>query len=220
MKSLHDTVLVRDILQRVRRKGRRTPENPQLLDRACRFLSNNVGSETSLNGMATVLRTDFKDVANETVRAYTNALQEAYLFYHVDRYDLKGKELLKTNGKNYIVDLGLRSYLEGYRNTDSGRALENIVYLQLLFDGWDVAIGKLRAGEIDFVASKDARTVFIQVTDDMRSKETQERELKPLKAVKSAFPKVVIVRTGDYPTDYVGIRVIKLVDFLLHNKEL
>lgn len=220
MKSLYDTVLVRDILQRARRKGRRNPENPQLLDRTCRFLSNNIGNETSLNSMTIALQTDFKDVANETVRTYAHALQEAYLFYHVDRYDLKGKELLKTNGKNYIVDLGIRSYLEGYRNTDSGRALENIVYLQLLFDGWEVTVGKLRAGEIDFVATKDEQTVYIQVTDDMRDEETQERELKPLRAVKSAFPKVVIVRTGDYPADYDGIRVIKLVDFLLHSKEL
>ena len=220
MKSLYDTVLVRDILQRTRRKGRRNLADSRLLECTCRFLADNIGNETSLNGMATALRTDFEGIANETVGAYTNALQEAYLFHHVNRYDLKGKELLKTNGKNYIVDLGIRSYLEGYRNADSGRALENIVYLQLLFDGWDVAIGKLRAGEIDFVANKDERTVFIQVAEDMRSEETQERELKPLKAVKSAFPKVVIVRTGDYPTDYDGIRVIRLVDFLLHNKEL
>lgn len=127
---------------------------------------------------------------------------------------------LRLKNTYYIVDFGIRSYLEGYRNTDSGRALENIVYLQLLFDGWEITVGKLRAGEIDFVATKDEQTVYIQVTDDMRDEATRERELKSLRAVKSAFPKVVIVRSGDYPTDYDGIRVIKLVDFLLHNKEL
>ena len=127
---------------------------------------------------------------------------------------------LRLKNTYYIVDLGIRSYLEGYRNTDSGRALENIVYLQLLFDGWEITVGKLRAGEIDFVATKDEQTVYIQVTDDMRDEATRERELKSLRTVKSAFPKVVIVRSGDYPTDYDGIRVIKLVDFLLHNKEL
>lgn len=127
---------------------------------------------------------------------------------------------LRLKNTYYIVDLGIRSYLEGYRNTDSGRALENIVYLQLLFDGWEITVGKLRAGEIDFVATKDEQTVYIQVTDDMRDEATRERELKSLRAVKGAFPKVVIVRSGDYPTDYDGIRVIKLVDFLLHNKEL
>ena len=220
MKSLCDTVLVRDILQRSRRKGRRQLTNPQLLEHVCRFLSNNIGNEMSPSKAASMLKEGFGDVASATVEAYANSLREAYLFDHASRYDLKGKELLKTNGKNYIADLGIRSYLEGYRNTDSGRTLENMVYLQLLFDGWNVTVGKLRAGEIDFVARKDERTVLIQVTDDMRNEETRERELKPLMAAKSAFPKTVIVRTGNYPTDYDGIRIIKLVDFLLHNKEL
>ena len=220
MKSLYDTVLVRDIMQRERRKGRRQLTNPQLLERICRYLSNNIGNETSSHAIGNALRGEFKTTADETIGAYVQTLQEAYFFYHVRRFDIKGKELLKTNGKNYIVDLGLRSFLEGYRNTDVGRTLENMVYLQLLYDGWEVSVGALRVGEIDFVARRDERCVLIQVTDDMRDPATLERELRPLRNARTDYPKAVIVRTGDYPTDYDGIRVVKLRDFLLHVREL
>lgn len=220
LKSLYDTVLVRDILQRERRKDRRRLTDPLLLQRICRYLSDNIGNETSPHAIASTLREEFRAVADETVGAYVHALREAYFFYHARRFDIKGKELLKTNGKNYIVDLGLRSFLADYRNTDTGRTLENMVYLQLLYDGWEVSVGALRVGEIDFVARKDERCVLIQVTDDMREAATLERELRPLRSAKVAYPKVVIVRTGDYPTDYDGIRVIKLRDFLLHVQEL
>lgn len=151
-KSLYDTVVVRGILERDRRRGRRSLTSPDLLERTCHFLADNVGNENSVNSIAGALRADGSKAANSTVDAYMGALDEAYLFYPVRRYDIKGEELLRTDGKRYIVDTGIRSYLQGYRDSDQGRVFENMVYLQLVYDGFDVSVGKLRSGEVDFVA--------------------------------------------------------------------
>jgi len=217
-KSLYDTVVVRDILERDRRRDRRRITNPDLLERICGFLSNNIGNENSINSIANVLRHQDAKAANDTVDAYIGALCEAYLFYPVKRYDIKGKELLKTNGKHYMVDTGLRNYLQGYRNSDQGRVLENIVYLQLLYDGYNVAIGKLRSSEIDFVATRDDEKIYIQVTESMSDASQEERELIPLKKVADAYPKMVVVSEGSYPTIIDGISIVKTADFLLHRR--
>ena len=214
-KSLYDTVITRDILMRDRRHDRRRLNNPELLEKVCRFLANNIGNECSFNSMAAVLRAEGSSASNATVEAYVDALKEAYLFYRARRYDVRGKELLKTGGKHYIVDTGMRSYLEGYRNTDVGRVLENAVYLELRYRGYEVSVGKLRAGEIDFVATRPSERWYIQVCDDMRSHETQERELAPLRALRDSHPKTVIVRDGTYPTDIDGVRIVPAVDFFL-----
>lgn len=123
---------------------------------------------------------------------------EAYLFYKADRYDLHGKDILRTNPKEYIADLGIRSYLGGYKSTDMGRLFENAVYLQLLYKGWGVHVGKLYSKEVDFVAVKDGRTVYLQVTDQMLSEGTWKRELGPLRSIHVSYEKCVIVRQGRY----------------------
>ncbi|MCD8317022.1 MAG: ATPase, partial [Eggerthellaceae bacterium] len=115
----------------------------------------------------------------------------------------------------YIVDCGIRNYLEGYRMTDYGRLFENVVYLQLLYDGYDVFTGTLYGAEIDFVATRPAEKLYIQVTQDMTDPRTQKRELDPLRAIRDSNPKMVIVFNGNYPTDIDGIRIIKGIDFLL-----
>ncbi|MCR8908838.1 ATP-binding protein [Thermophilibacter sp. ET337] len=216
LKSLHDTVIVRDILERDRRRGARRLTNPDLLRRLCSFLADNVGNENSTNSIAGTIRAEGARVANETVDAYVSALCDAYLFYPVRRYDIKGRELLKTGGKHYVVDPGLRSYLQGYRDADQGRVFENIVYLQLLYDGWDVSVGKLRSGEVDFVATRGPERVYVQVTEDMTDPGTMARELAPLRAVRDAYPKMVVAMRGSYPTDVDGIRILSAADFLLH----
>lgn len=218
MKSLYDTVVVRDVLERDRRRGRRRMSNPDLLERLCRFLSDNVGNENSINSIAGTLRSEGSRVANDTVDAYVGALCEAYLFYRARRFDVKGRELLRTGGKHYAVDTGLRSYLGGYRDSDQGRVFENMVYLQLLYDGYDVAVGKLRAGEIDFVATRAETTCYVQVTDDMSDPTTMERELRPLFAVRDARPKSVVVMSGSYPVEVDGVRIISAADFFLHRR--
>ncbi|WP_283171507.1 ATP-binding protein [Curtanaerobium respiraculi] len=206
---------MRDILERDRRRDRRRITNPDLLKRICEFLADNVGSSNSVNSIAGAINSEGMKVANSTVDAYIGALVEAYLFYPVRRYDIKGKELLKTLGKHYVADTGIRSYLEGYRGADPGRVLENIVFLQLRYGGFEVSVGKLRGGEVDFVARKDDSTTYIQVSEDITDPGTLERELAPLRIIHDAFPKMVVVGKGDYPTNIDGIRIVNAIDFLL-----
>lgn len=219
-KSLYETVIVRDILERDRRRGRRSLTSPDLLERTCRFLADNIGNENSVNSIAGALRADGIKAANGTIDAYMGALDEAYLFYPAKRYDIKGKDLLRTGGKRYIVDTGIRNYLQGYRDSDQGRVFENIVYLQLLYDGFDVSIGKLRGGEVDFVASGPGGKAYIQVTEDMTDPATMARELAPLRSIRDAYPKAVVAARGSYPTEIDGIKILNAVDFLLHRRAI
>ena len=215
LKSLYDTVVIRDILERDRRKGARLPRNGRLLERICRFLADNIGNENSPHSIANALRSNSEKASSDTVGAYISSLCDAYLFYPAKRYDIKGKELLKTNGKHYIVDTGLRSFLDGYRNSDPGRTLENIVYLQLLYAGYEVAVGKLRQGEVDFVATRDSERFYIQVCEDMRDEATLDRELRPLRAIGDAYPKLVVTGLGSYPRNIDGIAIRSITEFLL-----
>lgn len=214
-KSLFDTVIVRDIIEREKRRGRRQITDPDLLVRISDFLADNVGNECSVNSIANAIRSQRAKTADATVAAYIEALEQAYLFRHVRRFDIRGKEILKTNGKRYICDVGLRNHRQGYRGTDPGRVLENIVYQQLVYDGYSVWVGHLRAGEIDFVAEREGERIYIQVTEDMSSEETLKRELSPLRAIRDAHPKMVVVASGSYPTNIDGIRIVNVVDFLL-----
>ena len=219
-RSLYETVVIRDILERDRRRGRRQLTSPDLLERTCCFLADNIGNENSVNSIAGALRADGVEAANSTVDSYMGALDEAYLFYPVRRYDIKGKDLLKTGGKRYIVDTGIRNYLQGYRDSDQGRVFENMVYLQLRYEGFEVSVGKLRSGEVDFVASGSDGRAYIQVTEDMTDSATMERELKPLRAIRDAYPKFVIAARGSYPREVDGIRILGVADFFLHGRPL
>lgn len=219
-RSLYETVVIRDILERDRRRGRRQLTSPDLLERTCRFLADNIGNENSVNSIAGALRADGIKAANGTVDAYMGALDEAYLFYPVRRYDIRGKDLLKTGGKRYIVDTGIRNYLQDYRDFDQGRVFENMVYLQLRHEGFEVSVGKLRSGEVDFVASGSDGRAYIQVTEDMTDSATMERELRPLRAIRDAYPKFVIAARGSYPREIDGIRILDVMDFFLQRRPL
>ena len=153
--------------------------------------------------------------ANKTASSYIDALCEAYLFYRAPRFDLHGKEILKTNPKHYIVDLGFRSCLAGYRIGDWGRLFENAVYLQLLTQGWAVHVGKLYSKEVDFVAMRDGERRYIQVADNLATESTRERELAPLRAIQDAYPKMIVAREGMYEDDVDGIRILRARDFFL-----
>ena len=215
MKTLYDSVIVRDILGRDRRRGERRLTSPELLERTCAFLADNAGNSNSVKSIADAIRTGGLSTANDTVDAYVTALCNAYLFYPTRRFDIKGKELLKTNGKHYIVDTGLRNYLAGYRDADQGRMLENIVFHQLRYEGFDVHVGYLRAGEVDFVATRGSQRLYVQVTENMEDKGTYERELAPLRSIRDAYPKLVVTGSGSYPADEDGIRIIDICDFLV-----
>ena len=221
--GIYSTVVVRDILEREKRRGRRQITDPVLLRKIILFLADNIGNNTSLNSISNTLvsekmltdRAKQGKPAIQTLAAYVDALLEAYMFYEIKRYDVKGKAELKTLGKYYIVDMGLRNYLLGYRDMDTGHIIENIVYFELLRRGFDVAIGKVGEKEIDFIAKKDDVKIYYQVTDDMSSESTRERELAPLRAVRDNYEKVVIAMSTNSTAEVEGIKIVRLIDFLL-----
>ena len=143
------------------------------------------------------------------------ALLESYVFYEIKRFDVKGKEYLRTLGKYYIVDIGLRNYLIGYRDIDTGHIIENIVYFELLRRGYDVSLGKVGDKEVDFIAANASEKRYIQVTESMNSTDTRERELAPLRKIRDNYEKLVIAGNCDIPITQDGIKIIKLTDFLL-----
>lgn len=220
--GIYSTVVVRDILERERRRGQRQITDPVLLRKIILFLADNIGNNTSLTSISNTLvsekmledRAKQGKPATQTIAAYVNALKEAYLFYEIKRFDIKGKEELKTLGKYYIVDIGLRNYLLGYRDVDTGHLIENVVYFELLRRGYDVAVGKIGTREIDFIATNDHEKIYYQVTDDMTSESTRERELAPLKMVRDNYRKVILAMNTNSTASVEGIEIIRLIDFL------
>ena len=223
--GIYSTVVVRDILERERRRGQRQITDAELLRKVIRFLADNVGNTTSLNTISNTLvsekllenRARKGKPATQTIAAYVGALKESYLFYDIKRYDIKGKEELKTLGKYYIVDTGLRNYLLGYRDLDTGHVIENIVYFELLRRGYDVAVGKVGSKEVDFIATKDEEKIYYQVTDEMIAESTRARELAPLMEIRDNYEKTVIARSVDSTASVEGIKICRLTDFLLES---
>lgn len=223
--GIYSTVVVRDILERERRRGQRQITDAELLRKVVLFLADNVGNSTSLNSISNTLvsekllenRARQGKPATQTIAAYVGALKEAYLFYDIKRYDIKGKEELRTLGKYYIVDTGLRNYLLGYRDLDTGHVIENIVYFELLRRGYDVAVGKVGSKEVDFIATKDEEKIYYQVTDEMISDSTRTRELAPLMEIGDNYEKVVIARSVNSTATVEGIKIRRLTDFLLNS---
>lgn len=220
--GLYSAVIVRDILERGRRKEQRNITDALLLRKITMFLADNIGNNTSAASISNTLSNEGlmdkgkkSKTATHTIQAYIEALVESYIFYDIKRFDIKGKEYLKTLGKYYIVDIGLRNYLLGYRDGDTGHILENVVYFELLKRGYNVAIGKIDNKEIDFIATKTNEKKYIQVTESIVSPETKERELAPLRMVKDNYEKIVITFEGDITGDIDGIKIVKAIDFLL-----
>ena len=142
-------------------------------------------------------------------------LHNAFVFFSVGRYDVKGKQLLKTLGKNYIIDMGFRNMLLGYRDADRGHIIENIVFLELLRRDYRVYIGKVGETEVDFVAEKPNDKIYIQVTESMQSPETRERELRPLRLIPDNYEKIVLSMDRSFIKSYDGIKSENLIDWLL-----
>lgn len=221
--GIYSTVIVRDILEREKRRGQRQITDAVLLRKIILFLADNIGSTISVSSIGNTLvheglLEDGKRAgvpSTHTVQAYVSALMESYFFYDIKRFDIKGKEYLRTMGKYYIVDIGLRNYLLGFRNRDRGHAIENVVYFELLRRGYDVAIGKVGNAEIDFIATKADDKLYIQVTESMDSETVRERELAPLTKIRDNYEKVILSLNPGMDASYDGIKSLNLIDWLL-----
>ena len=221
--GVYSAAVINDILEREKRKGQRNITDPLLLRKIILFLADNIGNNTSATSIGNTLVNEglLKNgnrntrPAVQTIQAYIEALTEAYVFYEIKRFDIKGKEYLRTLGKYYIVDIGLRNYLLGYRDNDSEHILENIIYFELLRRGYDVAVGKIGDQEVDFIATKVDEKKYIQVAESMNALETRERELAPLRKIRDNYEKIVIALECDLTMTQDGIKIIKALDFLL-----
>lgn len=187
------------------------------------FLADNIGSNISVSSIGNILVNEglLEDGRRKgipsahTVQTYVNSLMEAYFFYDIKRFDIKGKEFLRTLGKYYIVDMGLRNYLLGFRNRDSGHALENIVYFELIRRGYDVSIGKVDNLEVDFIATKADDKIYIQVTETMEGEDVRKRELAPLQKINDNYEKIVLSMNKGMDSSYDGIKSVDLIDWLI-----
>lgn len=226
LEGIYSTVIVRDILEREKRRGQRKLTDAVLLKKIVLFLADNIGSSVSISSIGNTLVSEglLDDSGRRgkpsahTVQAYVNALLESYFFYEIKRFDIKGREFLRTLGKYYIVDIGLRNYLLGFRNRDSGHAIENVVYFELLRRGYDVAIGKVGNAEIDFIAAKADEKIYVQVTESMESETVRTRELAPLQGIPDNYEKIVLSLHPGLETSYDGIKSIDLIEWLLENQ--
>lgn len=221
--GIYSTVIMRDILERENRRGQKQITDPILLKKIVMFLADNIGSNTSVSSIGNTLVNKGLLGADRrkgtpsahTVQAYVDTLLEAYFFYEIKRFDIKGKEFLRTLGKYYIVDIGLRNYLLGFRDRDSGHALENVVYFELLRRGYDVSIGKVDQSEVDFIAAKADDKLYVQVTESMMSEDVRKRELSPLQRISDNYEKIILSMNPGMDASYDGIKSIQLIDWLL-----
>lgn len=221
--GIYSTVVVRDILEREKHRGQKQITDPLLLRKIVLFLADSIGNSISVSSIGNTLMNEglLKDEKRKgvpsahTVQTYVNALMESYFFYEIKRFDIKGKEYLRTLGKYYIVDIGLRNYLLGFRNRDSGHAIENVIYFELLRRGYDVAIGKIDHAEVDFIATSADDKKYIQVTESMQSDEVRKRELAPLQKIRDNYEKIILSLDTGLDISYDGIKSENLINWLL-----
>lgn len=214
LKGIFDTVVVKDIVIRNKLK------DVQTLYSVINFLFDNIGNSTSINKISNTLSSNGKKTNPVTVDNYIRYLIDSYIIYKIKRYDIKGKEFLKTQGKFYIADIGLRNAVLGLRNIDQGHILENLVFLELKRRGYELAIGKIGDLEVDFIATNDIEKIYIQVALTITSENTLTRELKSLKGIKDNYSKVLITQDKILNADFQGIKHINVIDFLMGNKLL
>lgn len=222
LEGIYNTVIVKDIEERQQRKekdsDKRKINDIALLKKISKFLAGSVGSPISVKSVSDYIVSSGRKISPNTVGDYLEALVESYVFYPVERYDVLGKQLLKMNQKLYIVDLGLRRHLLARKSYDLGFSLENIIFLELLRRGYSVNIGKVGNSEVDFIAGKNDRLHYFQVTASLTDENTFNREISPLQNLNDNYPKTILTLDRFTIGDYKGIEVVNAVDWLL-NKE-
>lgn len=221
LEGIYNTVIVKDIEDRINLQitdsDKRKIYDISLLKLIAKYLASVVGSSVSVRGITNYIVSSGRKVSQNTVSDYVEALKEAFIFYEVSRFDIVGKQILSSNKKYYIVDLGLRNYILPRKSYDLGFSVENIVYFELLRRGYNVNIGKQDKEEVDFIAVKNGIITYIQVTADMKAKETFEREIRPLNMIKDNYKKIILTLDKFTLGDYAGIQVKNLIEWLLED---
>ena len=207
--DIYNTLIVRDIRQKYKIR------NVSLMDRIAGYMMDNISNLSTARSIADTLSGNKDKINHKTVSAYMQYLCNAFAFYKVRRYDIRGKKYLASNDKYYLSDHTFRYAKLGTRNMDYGRVIENIVAIELLRRGYEVYAGMLYQKEIDFVAIRRSEKLYIQVSDNIEDEKTFERKVSPLLQIKDAYPKLLLARTRHGITDHEGIQIVDVADWLL-----
>ena len=213
LRETYDTLIVRDI------EEKHGVKNPVVMDGLSDFLMDNISKPTSARNITNTLNSNKIEASNKTITEYMKYLCEAYAFYKVRRYDIKGKRYLASTDKYYLSDHAFRYAKLGTKAPNFGDAYENIVAIELMRRGYEVYVGAMRNGEIDFVAIKDGEKTYIQVSYMVTERETMEREVAPLINIPGGYSKLLIAGTRQHEMQYEGIRIIDIADWLLEERK-
>lgn len=208
--GIYTSIVLKDIVKR------KKIADVAVLESVIRFMFDNIGNLCSATKIANTLRSGGKGASVHTVDSYLQALCESFVLYKVSRYDIKGKQLLQTQEKYYLADIGLRYYLLGTKPADMGHILENVVYLELLHRGYEIYVGKQETGEVDFIAINDSGTEYYQVALTVRDEDTLKRELTPLDSIADHNPKYLLTLDDDPPVSHNGIRQLNALEWLIN----
>lgn len=208
--DLKEVVLKKDVI------NRNNIKDTVFLDNLIKYMASVIGNLTTPNSIAEFMKKNGSIITNETVGSYLKMLENAYFVYRVPRYDIKGKQLLKTQGKYYFMDNGLKNIIDGMSSYDSGSSYENLIYIELLRRGYEVYIGKYNDIEIDFIAIKPNEKIYYQVTRSILDEKVEEREKKSLLAIKDNYKKVILTMDNVKNKQIDGIEVINIIDFLIN----
>jgi len=207
--GIYNTVVLKDVIER------KKIADVSVLERVIRFMFDNIGNLCSTKKIADTLVSSGRSISVNTLESYLSALTDSFILYRLGRYDIHGKEYLKTGHKYYLADPGLRFYLLGSKISDAGRILENVVFLELFRRGWELSVGKINSYEIDFVAQQGDKREYYQVALSVRDEVTLEREIRPLEAIKDNYPKFILTMDDDPPAAQDGIFRKNVLDWLL-----